>query len=207
MKIERPMLRPIPAKPFDVLERKKLTVPNNYHVPYRSHYYSVPSVLYKKEVLLVAGMESLKIFDSNGVLVASHFLSDDPIRRYVTQDGHMPKNHEAYQSYRRQDGAYYRAQAAKIGDGCHRFVDALLKRDKYEETAYKSCQGVLSSASNANIGPARVDMACSKCIMIGSVSYGSFKSILDKGLETADIQPADVAAPAHSNLRNPSEFK
>jgi transposase len=207
MKIERPALRPIPVKPFDIMERKKFTVPNNYHVPYRDHYYSVSHVLYKKEVFLVAGMESLKIFDGNGVLVASHLLSDDPIRRYVTQDGHMPRNHEAYQRYRWQDGAYYRAQADKIGDGCHQFIDDLLKRDKYEETAYKSCQGVLSAANNANIGPARVEMACSKCIMIGSVSYGSFKSILDRGLETADVQPPDMAAPAHSNLRNPCEFK
>ena len=205
--IEKPTLRPLPDKPFEIMERKDLIVPNNYHVPYRDHYYSVSHTLFKKEVVLVAGVESLKIFDKTGVLVATHQISHDPFRRYVTLDGHMPKNHEAYQKYRRQDGAYYRAQAAKIGDGCFSLVDALLKRDKYEETAYKSCQGILSSANNTKIGAARVDHACAKCMLIGGVSYGSFKSILDKNLESADVASIDKASPVHENLRDPKEFK
>ena len=205
--IEKPALRPLPAKPFDIMERREFTVPNNYHIPYRAHYYSVPYTLFKKKVVLVAGVESLKIFDKTGILVAVHQISHDPIRLYVTLDGHMPKNHEAYHRFRRQDGAYYRAQASKIGDGCFRLVDALLKRDKHEETAYKSCQGILSSANNNNIGSARVERACAKCMQIGGISYHSFKSILDRNLEEIDVVSADKASPVHENLRGPNEFK
>ena len=205
--IEKPTLRPLPDKPFDIMERREFTVPNNYHIPYRGHYYSVLHTYYKKKVVLVAGMETLKIFDKAGILLATHRISHDPIRLYVTLDGHMPKNHEAYQRFRRQDGAYYRTQALKIGDNCFQLIDALLKRDKHEETAYKSCQGILSSANNINIGPARVERACAKCMQIGGISYYSFKSILDKNLEDTFVASADKASPIHENLRNPNEFK
>jgi transposase len=205
--IEKPALRPIPEKPFETMERKEFTVFENYHIPYRDHFYSVPYTLFKKKVVLVAGMDSLKIYDKNGVLVAAHQISCDPVRRYVTIDAHMPRNHAAYQTYRKYDGAYYRAQALKIGGGCYQFVDALLKRDKFEETAYRSCQAVLSSAKNINIGPARVEKACAKCVLIGGISYKSFKSILNRNLEDADIAPPNKAAPIHGNIRGPSEFK
>jgi len=205
--IEKPALRSLPHMPFDIMERKEFTVPNNYHIPYRGHYYSVPYTLFKKKVVLSAGMESLKIYDKAGVMVAVHQISYDPVRLYVTADEHMPKNHAAYQRYRRQDGGYYRAQALKIGENCFQLVDALLKRDKHEETAYKSCQGILSSAKNINIGPSRVERACVKCMRIGSISYYSFKSILDKNLEDAEAASGGMASPIHENLRDPDEFK
>jgi transposase len=205
--IEKPALRPLPDKPFDIMERKEFIVSNNYHIPYRGHYYSVLYTLFKKKVVLVAGLESLKIFDTAGVLVAAHQISHDPYRLYVTIDGHMPKNHEAYHKFRMQDGSYYRAQALKIGDGCFGLIEALLKRDKHEETAYKSCQGILSSAGNTKIGPARVEQACTKCMLIGGISYRCFKSILDKNLEGVEIASPDKASPVHENLRDPNEFK
>ena len=207
LQVEKPTLHPLPDKPFDIMERMEFTVPNNYHIPYRGHYYSVPYTLFKKKVVLAAGMKSLKIYDKAGILVAVHQISLDPIRPYVTLDEHMPKNHEAYQKYSRQDGTHYRTQASKIGDECYRLVDALLKRDKHEETAYKSCQGILSSANNIRIGSVRVEQACAKCMLIGGISYSSFKSILDRNLEDVQIAPHDTASPVHENLRNPNEFK
>jgi transposase len=204
--VEKPTLRPLPQAPFDVLERKELSVPSSYHIPYLDHYYSVPHTLFKQKVSLVAGLNTIKVYDKAGVMVAFHQISADPFRRYVTLDEHMPKNHLAYRDYCRQDGAYYRLTAKTIGPNCYALIDALLTRDKYEETAYKSCQAIISAAKNSKIGRDRVELTCAKCISIGAIRYASFKSILDKKLESASVVSSNSAITAHDNLRNPNEF-
>ena len=204
--IEKPKLRLIPDEPFDILERFEYKLPNNYHVPYRGHYYSAPYIFYKQNVELAGGLRTLKIFAKNGSLIAVHPLAQTTYPLYITRDDHMPQNHLEQQRYFRQDGAYYRAQASKVGESCFRMIDALLKKDKFEETAFKSCQGILSAARNVRIGSDRVEQACAKCLALDTIRYASFKSIISKHLEDVTIASSEVPAPLHRNLRGPEEF-
>jgi len=120
----------------------------------------------------------------------------------------MPKNHAAQQRYMRQDGAYYRAEAAKVGPKCSAFMEGLLTRGKFEETAYKSCQAVLSSAKNPKVGKERVKQACAKCLELGAIKYASFKSVISKKPENIpNDEPEEEAPLFHKNLRDPNEFK
>ena len=48
------------------------TVPNNYHVEYDHHYYSVPYTYYKQEVTLKASYFDIIICDSMNHLICTH---------------------------------------------------------------------------------------------------------------------------------------
>jgi transposase len=203
--MEKPAMSPLPEKRFDILEFKPCTVNNTYHVSYLNRYYSVPYTLFKQKVTIQAGLEKIKIYDKQHTLVATHRIKTGyPL--YSTEPTHMPVSHQEQAKYFRQDGEYYRKRAKEIGVNCFDFIDKLLKRESYEETAYKSCQGVISNAKNPKVGADRVELACAKCIQIEGISYKSFKSIIAHQLEVSAEIPPEKATPDHENLRNPEEF-
>ena len=62
-KYDKPALKPLPhesLKPYTYVIK---TVPNNYHVEYDNHYYSVPHTYYKQEVTLKATYFDIIICD------------------------------------------------------------------------------------------------------------------------------------------------
>ena len=62
-KYDKPALKPLPhesLKPYTYVIK---TVPNNYHVEFDNHYYSVPYAYYKQEVILKATYFDLIICD------------------------------------------------------------------------------------------------------------------------------------------------
>lgn len=63
-KYDKPALKPLPhesLKPYTYVIK---TVPNNYHVEYDNHYYSVPHTYYIQEVTLKASYFDIFIYDS-----------------------------------------------------------------------------------------------------------------------------------------------
>lgn len=58
-KYDKPALKPLPhefLKPYTYIIK---TVPNNYHVEYDHHYYSVPYTYYKQEITLKASYSAI----------------------------------------------------------------------------------------------------------------------------------------------------
>jgi len=80
-------------------------------------------------------------------------------------------------------------------------IDTILKAQHVEETAYRSCMGVLQF-SKAH-GNEQLEATCARAIEIGSPCYTTVKNLIKRNIiPIKKVNPL----PDHENLRNPNEF-
>ena len=208
LEVEKPALLPLPVQPFDNLSFTEWRVDHTYHYYHKDSatYYSVPYTLYGKIVTIRAGYRSLTVFDRQGIPVSTQSINYDRNKRYVTNPDHMPTHHQEQLKANHMDGSAYRIKARKVGLATAEFIDQLLKSVPHEQTMYRACQGVLSMAGKVTIGPERLEKACDRLVKMGSISYKSLKSMLERNLEGVYVTDTGAATPVHENLRDQSEF-
>jgi hypothetical protein len=198
-------------------------VPDNYHVEYDGFYYSVPYTMHKQRVTLRVSGTGVEIINDNRERVALHMRRYFG-SRYVTVREHMPKNHQYQRDRDRFDGARYRAWAANIGENTHAVIETMLSAQHVEETAYRSCMGVLQMSKT--YGRQRLEAACQKARAMNSCTYTTIKNILGNAQDKVplngppygdgqlnhdihDLMPEPARpkpTPAHENLRGPAAF-
>jgi len=203
--LDRPALRPLPAEPFVNPTYVERRVPNNYHVEYSGFYYSVPHTYYKQQVTIKATHQVIEIYADRLNRIAIHERRYTG-SRYVTERNHMPPNHQAQQNANRYDGRRYRSWASSIGANTFFVIDFLLTEREVEETAYRSCMGILQfSKKNGNI---RLEAACLKARQLGSISFAVIRNILKNNQEgtPAVAQGSQTVTPVHENLRGQAAF-
>jgi hypothetical protein len=79
---------------------------------------------------------------------------------------------------------------------------------KYPELGYRSCMGVLRLAKGFT--NERLEAACRRALVMNVCSYQSIKSILKKGLDRQDLEPAAVPAvhaEVHVNVRGADYYR
>ena len=91
-------------------------IPDNYHLEYDGHYYSVLYTYHGKPAMLKATMSEIRICDENNRLLCKHVRSYKDFPRYITDDSHMPPEHRYYKELNAHDGAYYRRWASVYGE-------------------------------------------------------------------------------------------
>jgi transposase len=203
-KVDKPALRPLPAARYEHAEYILRRVPDNYHVEYDGFYYSVPHTLHKRQVTIRASSEIVEIINDNRERIALHvrrFIGS----RYATTRSHMPKKHQHQQDLDRFDGDRYRSWAGNIGDDTAFVVNALLTAQHVEETAYRSCMGVLQMASK--YGSDRLEAACGKARAMNSCTYTTVKNILQNAQDKTPPPNHAKPTPPHENLRGPASFE
>jgi hypothetical protein len=197
--VDKPALRPLPKTRYEHVEYVTRRVPDNYHVEYDGRHYSVPFTLYREKVTLRVSLKTIEILDDNRQRVAVH-----PRRssgsRYVTTTAHMPKKHQYQQALDKRDGNSYREWAKSVGEQTWQVVDAMLRAQCVEESAYRSCMGVLQMAK-AHGKPA-LEAACGQALRLGNPTYTTVKNLLKNPLPDKKTLPL----PKHDNLRDPAEF-
>ena len=205
MAIDKPALRPLPAQKYEAADVVFRRVGDNYHVEYAGFYYSVPYTLHKEQVTVRATNTTIEIFDKNHIRTASHK------RRYSTSGGryvsnveHMPQNHKAVYQSRQFDGSRYRGWAKKIGENTYFVIDSLLTGGKVEEQGYKSCMGILQMSRK--YGDVRLEAACGRARLLGSLTYSTVSTILKNG---AEAMPAGTSKPIpeHENIRGGEYYR
>lgn len=202
-KVDRPALRPLPVTRYEHADYIKRRVPDNYHVEYDGFYYSVPHTMHKQEVTLRVTGETVEIIDRNRERAAVHVRSYSG-SRYITVRGHMPENHQYQRDRDRFDGARYRQWAANIGENTGYVINAMLTSRHVEETAYRSCMGVLQMAKTYSAD--RLEAACTKARAMNSCTYTTIKNILKNVQDKLPAQPQSKPTPTHENLRGPASF-
>jgi hypothetical protein len=199
--LDKPALRPLPACRYEHATYVLRRVPDNYHVEYENFYYSVPHTLFKQQVAVRATLSIIEIISQNGERVclhARHFSG----KKYVTREEHMPEKHRRQLEFDRRDGNSYRSWAKTIGKDTSAVIDSLLSAQAVEETAYRSCMGVMQMGNR--FGKDELEAVCGKAIAMGSVTYTTIKRLMNSLPEISVIsEPTQV----HENLRNPSEFR
>ena len=143
-KYDKPRMNQLPGESYTLCDYKYfLKVPDNYHLEYDAHYYSVLYTYKGKPAILKATMTEIRICDEYNRLICRHPRSYRDFPLYITDDSHMPPEHLYYKEVNAHDGAYYRRWASVYGESMVTLIDRILRSSKHEEQAYNSCAGVL----------------------------------------------------------------
>lgn len=207
-KYDGPRMNMLPGESYTLCDYKYFVkVPDNYHLEYDAHYYSVLYTQLGKPAILKATMTEIRICDEYNRLLCKHPRSYREFPLYVTDDSHMPPAHLYYKEINLHDGDYYRRWASVYGDSMVTVIDRILRSSRHEEQAFNSCAGVLHSCKDV---PQRlIQEAADKCIEANACKYSYFKKVL--GMVQSQHVTSDASAsgalPSHTNIRGKESFK
>ncbi|MBC8425589.1 IS21 family transposase [bacterium] len=195
--LDRPMLRPLPAKRFEYAEWQTPKVSIDYHVEVDHHFYSVPYQLVGKKLDVRMTATTVEVcFKTNRV--ASHRRSF--VRgRVTTLSEHMPKAHREHLKW---SPSRLIAWGEKVGPRTAELVAVILDTRRHPEQGYRSCLGILRLSKR--YGEERLERACERALAAGARSYRHVDSILKCGLDRvpmADESPEQPSLPLHDNVR------
>jgi transposase len=198
---ERPLLRPLPSRPYEHRDRKSARVHIDYHVELFGHYYSVPYRLAREKVEIRYTQAVVEIFHQE-VRVASH-VRDDMKGRASTNPEHMPPKHRRYAEWSPER---FQSWARKIGPETERLVTAVLARYPHPALGYRSCLGILRL--EGRYGAHRLEQAAARTLIFGGTSYKSVSHVLKAGLDREAVEAARPRPEPlfHENLRGPDYF-
>ena len=204
LKYDKPCLKPLPGGTYTVCDYKTVThIPDNYHVEYDNHYYSVVYTHCGKPAIIKATASEIRICDQYNRLLCKHKRAYKEFPKYITDDDHMKPEHLYYKEVNQKDGAYYRRWASVFGPNMTEFIDRILKSQKHEEQAYNSCAGLLHTVKNLPHGI--VEETARQCIQMNSCRYKTFKQVLNKVQSERTINFDSL--PEHENIRGKGFYK
>ena len=204
---DKPNMKPLTVGRFSRVEYLFFTkVPDNYHLRFDDHYYSVPYRMLGHSAILKADYTTITITDANNMLVCTHHRAYSKFPVYITQDDHMPSEHRYYKKLNSpvHDGNYYRSWAYnKYGKSMQLLIDTILRSAKHEQTMYNSCNGILHLCSDVPRSVA--EEVARSCIEMKCANYTSFKRLL----KLASERPAMSSGGGiiHENLRSKEEYR
>ncbi|GHV34196.1 integrase [Spirochaetia bacterium] len=201
--LDKPALRPLPQDNYEYAHYIERRVPDNYHIEYNGFYYSTPHQYYRQQVTMKVSATMVEVYSNTRQRIAIHERRYTG-KRYVTIREHMPPNHQFTQDRKGFDGKRYRQWAGNIGVNTRYIIDTLLTSVELEETAYRSCMGILQFSKKQ--GNDRLEAACKKARELGSCSYTTVSNILKNHLEQVSNTVQAKPTAAHGNIRGASAF-
>ena len=204
---DKPRMHPLPHGNFKVCDyRYFLSIPDNYHLEYDGHYYSVLYTHHGKSAILKATMTEIRICDENNRLLCTHPRSYKEFPLYITDDSHMPPEHQYYKELNAHDGAYYRRWASVYGESMVTMIDRILRSVKHEEQAYNSCKGILHMCTDV---PRHIAAeAARNCIDSSACKYTYFKKELGRLMNSRDkTGTSSGRLPEHENIRGRDSYQ
>ena len=132
-----------------------------------------------------------------GERIAAHLRSSGN-HRHTTVSDHMPSSHRRYADWTVER---IRQEAAAIGPATAALCELILERRPHPEQGFRSCLGIVRLVRP--FGAERLEAAATRAIEIGTLTYGSVRSILDNKLDrqAAHRAPADTVPVLHPNIR------
>ncbi|WP_455289862.1 IS21 family transposase, partial [Cupriavidus necator] len=200
--LDRPVLRPLPERPYQYAQWKLARVGIDYHVELAGHFYSVPFSHAREQVDVRYTKATVEIFH-RGQRIAAHARND---RRghHTTISAHMPPSHRAATT--EWNPQRLLKWANDIGPHTAAVVEHLLGGRQHPQQVYRSCLGILRMAKD--YGGERLEAACCRAIDLKAPSYRFIASTLKNGLENkAEAAKAQAELPLlHANVRGPSYY-
>uniref|UniRef100_UPI003BEF16F2 IS21 family transposase n=1 Tax=Burkholderia arboris TaxID=488730 RepID=UPI003BEF16F2 len=201
-RLDRPALRPLPTRRYEIATFKKCRVNIDYHIEVGGHYYSTPHQLVRQEVHARVTRFGVEILHG-GKRVAAHARSRLK-GKYTTVAEHMPAAHRAHMEW---TPGRLLSWGASIGAGAEAIVKHLLTSRPHPEMGYRACLGLLSLSRK--YGKERLEAACQRALVIGAPTQKSVRNILQSG---SDRQPltqrrtTESQSPLHENVRGPEYY-
>jgi len=199
--LDRPHLKGLPSEPYAFAEWRLRRVGVDYHVEVEAHFYSVPYRFARSEVEVRLTPRTVEIF-LKGERVAAHLRSSGN-HRHTTIPEHMPSSHRRYADWTIER---IRREAASIGPATAALCELILERRPHPEQGFHSCLGIVRLVRP--FGTDRLEAAATRAVEIGTLTYGSVRSILDNKLDrqASQSRPADGAPVLHPNIRGPRYY-
>ena len=198
--LDQPVLKPLPAQPYEYAEWKRVKVHIDYHVQFDQRFYSVPYKLRGKRVDVRATENTIEVYHDNK-RVASH----KRLRRkgfFATIREHMPPQHQAMADWSPER---FLSWAGEIGNQTQTLIAAVLERRPHPQQAYRSCLGILGLAKK--VGNARLEAASQRALAAKLYSYRGVRNILDNQLDKLPLDPpVATPQPPHTNIRGGSYY-
>lgn len=200
--LDRPALRPLPSRRYEIGYWKKVTAGIDYHVKVADHHYSVPYQLARKKLEARYTAATVEVFHS-GRRVAAHQRSCKK-GGYTTLPEHMPDAHRRHMEWSPDRLVRW---GTKIGEQTARMVRQLMESRPHPEQGYRSCLGLLKL--ERTYGAERLEAACGRALQTGACSCRSVKSILKTGLDQQhQVESACLELPTtHNNLRGAGYYQ
>lgn len=180
--LERHKLGKLPDEEFIFSKSSTVSVNSNCHISYGGNYYSVPYGYIGCEVDVIEINNIIKIF-LKGKEIALHTLCTDKKGEHITDKNHYPinKNITIKEILSSQE-----IKMAEIGDHALAFFHAFRNKGKMQKYDYRTISGILSLRDKYkdNI----IDQACCRALYYSSMTYGTVKSICEKGLIALPVE-------------------
>lgn len=190
---DKPVLKPLPKTPYELVTVKLATVNNNYHIEYKGFYYSVPYRYVSKKVELRVSSKTVQIYYEN-LKIAEHIRLYERKGRYSTIAEHMPKEHQGMSKTKLISWGY------KIHDDIGDFLTKYFDKIPIEEQGYKGAQGIID-LSRKNLP--RLITAIGEANDYGVYTYSAIKAIYTR----LEKQTSFEEMVNNSNLRGPDYYK
>lgn len=201
--LDRPALRPLPERRYELAEWRQAKVNIDYHVQVDTHCYSVPYRLVHAtvDVRLTARTVELLL---NGVRVAAHARSYER-GKATTDPAHRPKSHQQHLEWTPSRLIHW--AGAEVGPQCAQAVTRILEIQPHPEMGYRACLGLMRLGRM--YGKARLEQACTRAISLAACSYRSIKSMLQTGLDRQPLLNLPLAPVVihHLNVRGADYYQ
>jgi transposase len=199
--MDKPAMRPLPARRYELAEWKHAKVHIDYCVAFDQRHYSVPYALVGESVEIRATAAVVEVLH-RGTRVACHARHYGPKGAATIAEEHRPHAHREYGKWPPDRVV---AWAESIGAHVGKLAGAIMSRRTHPETGYRACLGVIRLADR--FGRDRTDAACARALSIGSPNFKSVQAILKSGLDRTPLLELPARPTIdHDNIRGASYF-
>lgn len=201
-RMERPVLKALPDRRYELAEWKLAGVNVDYHVEIDGHYYSVPYRLIGQRVSARYTPSSVEVFHKSQ-RVALHVRSYLK-GRHTTLPEHRPPAHQHYAEWTPERIASW---AGTIGPNCRAAALAIMASRPLPEHGFRPCMGLIRLGKRYS--HERVDQACGRALKLNIVGYRHIENMLKSGRDQVPLagEPAAPTLTSHDNLRGAQYYQ
>jgi transposase len=183
---ELPLLRPLPAVPFEISTWSyKRKVNKNAHVVWARNFYSVPFSHIGALVDLRVTETMLEVYRGDERLTSHLLLPASTVNQYQTNEADLPEG----RSFQAWDRARIDDWAARMGPSTETVIGKIFESASIEEAGFDPALAVLRLSRR--FPPARLEAACALALRgpIRSPRYAHLRPILDTGQDKTGQVP------------------
>ena len=201
-RMDRPTLKPLPERRYELAEWKSVGVNVDYHVEIDGHYYSVPYDLIRQRVSARYTRTGVEFFHKSR-RVAVHVRSGAK-GHHTTLAEHRPPAHQKYLEWTPERIASW---AGTIGPNCSAAAQQIMASRPLPEHGFRPCMGLIRLGRR--YGKERVDRACGRALKLNIVGYRHIENMLKNGRDQIPLaeEQATPAVVAHDNVRGAGYYQ